>query len=326
LIFTILSAAGTAQVVDLTGDSEDVPLGPGLAQPRASSSSSAAIHGAPVASSSGAAAALLQAVVQYSDTDASDEDNDPEVGLGFSDHSDGYSDEFDEDEDEATPRSNEVIELPDSDAESDVVVDRNGAVVPQVSSMPPSRLSGRGKPVEVHLVATRNSAACGVPGIMVWCRDCDTFHDKQRVWDDRDYCRATYDSLLATDGFADIVRTHPNRVGFGTLLGAPATSSSSSAPCSAATPVPENAGSDDENAPWLECRSQQTAEEDMPVMERTQSDATTSSSRSRSSSTGALEPTVRRPMAQTGVAKRRRGNDEASSGAIKRPCVDDAEQ
>jgi hypothetical protein len=76
----------------------------------------------------------------------------------------------------------------------------------------------------------------------------------------------------------------------------------------------------------LECRSQQTVEQDMPVMKRTQSDATTSSSRSRSSSTGALEPTVSRPMAQTVVAKRRRGNDEASSGAIKRPCVDDAEQ
>jgi hypothetical protein len=311
--------------VDLTGDGEDVPLGPALAQPRASSSSSAGIHGAPVAFSSGAAATALQAVEQCSDTDASDEDYDPEVVLGFSDHSDGYSDEFDEDEEEGTPRVNAVIELPDSDTESDVVSDRNDAVMPLVG-MPPSRLSGSGEPVEVRLVAARNSAARGVSGIMVWCRDCDTFHDKQRVWDDRDYCRDTYESLLATDGFADIVRTHQNRVGFGTLSGAPATSSSSSAPRGAATPVPENAGSDDENAPWLECRSQQTAEADMPVMERTQSDATTSSSRSRSSSAGALEPTVRRPMAQTVVAKRRRGNDEVSSGAIKRPCVDDEEQ
>jgi hypothetical protein len=46
-------------------------------------------------------------------------------------------------------------------------------------------------------------------GVMVWCRDCDSFHDKQRVWDDRDYCRATYDSLMMTDGFADILRDGP---------------------------------------------------------------------------------------------------------------------
>lgn len=90
---------------------------------------------------------------------------------------------------------------------------------------------------------------------MVWCRDCDTFHDKQRVRDDRSYCPATYDALMQSDGLAF-------------------------------TPVPETQEGSDENEPWLESRNQQydTSEGKLPL-ERTQSDATTSSSRSSSSST-----------------------------------------
>ena len=45
---------------------------------------------------------------------------------------------------------------------------------------------------------------------MVWCLDCDTFHDKQEVFDNPDYCRSTYNTLQESDGFADIRIDLPN--------------------------------------------------------------------------------------------------------------------
>lgn len=79
-------------------------------------------------------------------------------------------------EEEETSPVNEVIELPDSDEEGAV---RSSAPVGVASS---ARLSG----------------------IMVWCHECDSYHDKQRVYDDAGYCPTTYASLVSTGGFSDI--------------------------------------------------------------------------------------------------------------------------
>jgi hypothetical protein len=95
---------------------------------------------------------------------------------------------------------------------------------------------------------------------MVWCRDCDSFHDKQRVWDDRNYCRATYDSLMMTDGFADIVRDGPVPLAM-VHTEAPATAVAAAVHVAAAAPAVAARGSalapvhrvdgiDEEEAEW----------------------------------------------------------------------------
>ena len=88
---------------------------------------------------------------------------------------------------EETPTTvNEVIELPDSD--DDVVVRSSAA-------------------------AGGGGATARLSGIMVWCHECDSYHDTQRVRDDVSYCPSTYASLASTEGFADVRQSASSSAG-----------------------------------------------------------------------------------------------------------------
>jgi hypothetical protein len=234
-------------------------------------------------------------LMDFLSDDEEDEDYEPPVQL---------DDELERDDNselsEDAPMPSEVIELPDSD-EEDV------------------HQPGR--------VNTGSSAAIArLSGIMVWCHECDSYHDKQRVWDDVSYCPNTYASLVSTGGFSDIRQDRSS-------AGSSSATSSARSNGVARMQVPSHqpqvaransiramevtADSEDEaeftsddsttSAQWhdrtSESRKQQLTgasawnlaegEDKESDLSRTMSDATTASSRSRASQVAASAPEVR---------------------------------
>jgi len=125
----------------------------------------------------------------------------------------------------------------DEDDENDDEDDDDKSIVSSEAGQAPSGVRGAMEVIELDdsdnegesvAAGITNGAAAGaapahrLSGIMVWCQVCDSFHDKQHVWDDRDYCPVTYAALLATDGFGDIQRDVPSDLP-GTAAGAVST-------------------------------------------------------------------------------------------------------
>jgi len=127
-------------------------------------------------------------LMDFLSDDEEDEDYEPPVELDIDAEADDNSDVSDD-----MPAQNEVIELDDSESED------LGVPVPAATAAVSQRA----------LVAGQSIVAVGanaprLSGIMVWCQACDSYHDKQRVYDDVHHCPATYASLVSSDGFADI--------------------------------------------------------------------------------------------------------------------------
>jgi len=139
-------------------------------------------------------------LMDFLSDDEEDEDYEPPVELDVDAEADDSSEVSDD-----MPAQNEVIELDDSESEDLGVPAASSATVPSTARAPamtasvPLRASVAGQ----SIVAVGANAP-RLSGIMVWCRECDSYHDKQRVYDDARYCPATYASLVSSDGFADI--------------------------------------------------------------------------------------------------------------------------
>ena len=238
-------------------------------------------------------------LMDFLSDDEEDEDYEPPVELDIDAEADDNSDVS-----EDMPAQNEVIELDDSESED------LGVPVPAATAVP-QRASVAGQ----SIVAVGANAP-RLSGIMVWCQACDSYHDKQRVYDDVHHCPATYASLVSSDGFADI-RQEPSATSVrnGASSGASSSSARSAVPLRrssfGATRQVGNGEaewtSDDSTtseqwqprtkrnntgtgtrsgspsaSEWEETAIEKEVSEE--ALSRTQSDATTASSRSRSMS------------------------------------------
>eukprot|EP01032_Pedospumella_encystans_P009609 gene9609-11301_t len=132
-------------------------------------------------------------LMDFLSDDEEDEDYEPPAELDIDAEADDNSDVSDD-----MPAQNEVIELDDSESED------LGVPVPAATAAVPQRSSVAGQ----SIVAVGANAP-RLSGIMVWCQACDSYHDKQRVYDDVHHCPATYASLVSSDGFADICQEPP---------------------------------------------------------------------------------------------------------------------
>lgn len=210
LIFTRVSGS-TVDLIDLTDDAEPVQVLPrSLTRPAltstaaAPSSSHLPLHPTTAMSSFGGNYNLMD----FLSEDEDDEDYMPPVDLEELEMEDDNS----ELSDILSISGGGIIELNDSEDEQEDVGEIVGARVNHSSAQAPS-------------MGPR------VSGIMVWCAACDSFHDKQRVYDDASYCPTTYASLeRSANGFAGIQNDHPIRSAVGS-------SSSSSSASSSAAPV-----------------------------------------------------------------------------------------
>lgn len=167
--------------------------------------------------------------------DSDDGDGHNDLGDGFGEQDDEHSD-LTSDNEQHGPSSRasfgngnstrngntttEVIDLMDDDEEGFEILapapSRIASVpVTQAGVQPSGQFSGQASSQQAAPSAPSVADAAGRPviaavrpyaGVMVWCRSCESYHDKQRVWENEGYCRAMYNSLLASGGFNDSTR------------------------------------------------------------------------------------------------------------------------